>query len=178
DDVSGAIKPLNESGMALSMFGDAGFGREVQRGKNVDRGFSADLVAASARAIQDRWRPSPAPTWVTALPSIARPGIVRDFAARLAAALGIPFVDALTVREGGLPQKAMQNSFQQAHNALAKLDVMADRVLPGPVLLVDDIVDTRWTLTVAGWLLQTNGSGPVHPFALAVAAGRDDGEAA
>jgi len=70
----------------------------------------------------------------------------------------------------------MQNSFQEANNALDKLDVMAENVLPGPVLLVDDIVDSRWTLTVAGWLLQTRGSGPVFPFALAVAAGRDDGD--
>jgi ATP-dependent DNA helicase RecQ len=54
---------------------------------------------------------------------------------------------------------------------------MAEAVLPGPVLLVDDIVDSRWTLTVAGWLLRTSGSGPVHPFALAVASARDDGDA-
>ena len=76
-----------------------------------------------------------------------------------------------------MPQKAMQNSFQQANNALGKLDVTAENVLPGPVLLVDDTVDSRWTLTVAGWRLQRSGSGPVHPFALAVAARRDDGDA-
>ena len=177
DDVSGAIQPLNEPGMALCVYGDAGFGRDVQRGKYVDGAFSAELVTAAARAIWDRWRPSPAPTWVTSLPSTAQRGIVHEFAARLAAGLGIPYVDVLTVRAGGLPQKAMQNSFQQANNALDKLDVMAENVLPGPVLLVDDIVDSRWTLTVAGWLLRRSGSGPVHPFALAVAAGRDDGDA-
>jgi ATP-dependent DNA helicase RecQ len=177
EDVSGTIQPLNERGMALCVYGDAGFGRDVQRGKYVDGVFSAELVTAAARAIRDRWRSSPAPTWVTALPSTAQRGIVHDFATRLAAALGIPYVDVLTVREGGLPQKAMQNSFQQANNALGKLDVTAENVLPGPVLLVDDIVDSRWTLTVAGWRLQRSGSGPVHPFALAVAAGRDDGDA-
>jgi ATP-dependent DNA helicase RecQ len=176
DQASGSIDPLNESGMALSVYGDAGFGRDVQRGKYVDGAFSAELVTAAARAIRDRWRPSPAPTWVTALPSTAQRGIVHDFATRLAAALGLPYVDSLTVRHGAPPQKAMQNSFQQANNALDKLDVMAENVLPGPVLLVDDIVDSRWTLTVAGWLLQTSGSGPVFPFALAVAAGRDDGD--
>jgi ATP-dependent DNA helicase RecQ len=41
----------------------------------------------------------------------------------------------------------------------------------GPVLLVDDIVDSRWTLTWAGYLLQSHGSGPVHPFAFAQASG-------
>ena len=42
---------------------------------------------------------------------------------------------------------------------------------PGPVLLIDDIVYSRWTLTVAGHLLQQQGSGPVHPFVFAIAGG-------
>jgi ATP-dependent DNA helicase RecQ len=177
DEASGTIQPVNEIGLALCVYGDAGYGRDVQRGKYVDGAFSSELVTAAARAIRERWRPAPPPEWVTALPSTAQRGIVHDFATRLAAALGLPYVDVLTVRHDAPPQKAMQNSFQQAHNAFDKLDVMAEAVLPGPVLLVDDIVDSRWTLTVAGWLLRTSGSGPVHPFALAVASARDDGDA-
>ena len=38
--------------------------------------------------------------------------------------------------------------------------------------VVDDIVDSRWTLTVVGSLLREAGSGPVFPFALADTAGR------
>ena len=41
-----------------------------------------------------------------------------------------------------------------------------------PVLLVDDMVDSGWTLTLAAVLLQHHGSGPVHPFALAKASPR------
>ena len=67
----------------------------------------------------------------------------------------------------------MQNSLQQLRNAHRKLAIEGDAVPPGPVLLVDDLVDSRWTLTVAGWLLATHGSGPVHPFALATASARD-----
>lgn len=37
----------------------------------------------------------------------------------------------------------------------------------GPVLLVDDTVDSRWTFTVIAALLRGAGSGPVFPFALA-----------
>ena len=55
-----------------------------------------------------------------------------------------------------------------------KVAIDGSAVQPGPVLLVDDIVDSRWTLTVAAWLLRTHGSGEVHPFALAVASARDD----
>jgi len=36
-----------------------------------------------------------------------------------------------------------------------------------PVLLVDDVVDSGWTLTVGAVLLREHGSGPVYPFALA-----------
>jgi ATP-dependent DNA helicase RecQ len=43
---------------------------------------------------------------------------------------------------------------------------------PVPVLLVDDMVDSGWTLTLAAVLLQHQGSGPVYPFALAKASPR------
>ncbi|HYH45640.1 MAG TPA: phosphoribosyltransferase, partial [Thermoanaerobaculia bacterium] len=36
-----------------------------------------------------------------------------------------------------------------------------------PVLLVDDVVDSRWTMTIAAALLRQAGSGPVWPVALA-----------
>ncbi len=42
------------------------------------------------------------------------------------------------------------------------------------VLLVDDLVDTRWTLSIASWLLRSNGSGPVFPLALAYIGWRTD----
>ena len=41
--------------------------------------------------------------------------------------------------------------------------------LTGPVLLVDDLVDSRWTLTVAGRELRRAGADAVLPFALASA---------
>lgn len=40
-----------------------------------------------------------------------------------------------------------------------------------PVLLVDDMVDSRWTLTVAAWLLRSQGSGQVWPLVVAQAGG-------
>ena len=59
--LSGRITPPNEIGCALCVYGDAGWGRDVQRGKYVDGRFSRELVVASARAIRDRWRPQPEP---------------------------------------------------------------------------------------------------------------------
>ena len=145
----------------------------MQRGKYVDGAFDPDLVTASARAMAEHWRPVPPPTWVTALPSAARPGLVDAFARALADRLGLPYVECLTLGAGTEPQKAMQNSVQQLRNVHEKLGIRGESVHDGPVLLVDDIVDSGWTMTVAGWLLATHGSGPVHPFALAVASARE-----
>ena len=64
-------------------------------------------------------------------------------------------------------QKAQHNRYYQCRN----LDGVfaTGGVLPGPVLLVDDVVDSASTLTVVSMLLRRAGSGPVWPTALASA---------
>jgi ATP-dependent DNA helicase RecQ len=121
--------------------------------------------------MRDQWRPEPAPEWVTAVPS--RHAQVGEFAAAVAAQLGLPYVETLTSMAEGEPQKAMQNSVLQLANARTKVGIAGSAVLAGPVLLIDDLVDSRWTMTVAGSLLREHGSGPVLPFALAVASSRE-----
>jgi ATP-dependent DNA helicase RecQ len=171
--LSGRISPPNESGMALCVYGDAGWGREVERGRVVDGRYDRDLVVASARAIRDRWRPMPQPEWVTAIPSASRPGLVTEFGRLLARELGLPFVDCLAPRPGE-PQSAMLNSVQQLANAQRKVVLVPAVAIPsGAVLLVDDLVDSKWTMTVAGALLRGAGAGAVQPFALAVANARE-----
>jgi ATP-dependent DNA helicase RecQ len=61
----------------------------------------------------------------------------------------------------------MQNSFQQAKNLDGVFEVDRAGMPSGPVLLVDDMVDSRWTLTVAAWLLTANAGRLVYPLALA-----------
>jgi ATP-dependent DNA helicase RecQ len=135
--------------------------------------FDDHLAGAAMEVIRGRWRPAPMPEWVTCVPSAARPGSVEAFAARLASMLALPFIPCVT-SSGGSPQSSMANSATQAANARAKLGVVPAGVRSGPVLLVDDLVDSRWTLTVAGSLLREEGSGPVFPFALAVATPRGE----
>ena len=60
----------------------------------------------------------------------------------------------------------MANSSQQARNLDGSL-VVREPIPTGPCLLIDDMVDSRWTFTVAAWLLREHGSGPVFPLALA-----------
>ena len=171
-ELAGRVEPPNLPGRTLAVYGDAGWGRRVADGKYRDHRFGDDLAAAAAKLVNDHWRPDPAPVWVTAIPSLRHPALVGDYARRFAAALGLPFHDVLAAAAVP-PQKDMQNSAQQLRNVAASLRVIAD-CPAGPVLLVDDIVDSRWTLTYAGWLLRHHGAGPVHPFALATAAPQDD----
>jgi ATP-dependent DNA helicase RecQ len=169
----GRIDPPNMPGKALSIYGDAGWGRLVAEGKYGSGRFDQALIDASIDLIMVRWIPEPDPTWVTAIPSARHPGLVGALARAIADGLGIPFVEVLASSGGAKPQKSMQNSAQRVRNVRANLEVVAD-VPAGPVLLIDDIVDSGWTLTQAGWLLSAHGAGPVHPFALAVAANRAD----
>jgi ATP-dependent DNA helicase RecQ len=72
------------------------------------------------------------------------------------------------------PQKTRANSFQQAQNLVGAFDVDQATVRPEPVLLIDDMVDSKWTFTVAAAPLRRAGSGPVHPFALADTSSEDN----
>ena len=130
-----------------------------------------ELVEASAKLIRERWQPEPFPEWVTAIPSRRHPRLVYDFASRLADSLGIPFVEALARTSEAPEQKLMANSSMQARNVAGTLEAI-DRVPAGAVLLIDDIIDSGWTLTLAGWLLRKKGSGVVYPFTLARATAR------
>lgn len=165
--VSGKITPPTEEGRALCVWGDAGWGEVARRGKLEGR-FDDQLVHACVRLIEDDWRPTPA--WVTALPSLRHPTLVPEFAGRLAAALGVPFVPSLVRTVDRPSQRSMSNGSHQARNVDGALAVRGD-VPAGSVLLVDDLVDSGWTLTVAAWLLRNSGSGPVWPLALARAEG-------
>jgi ATP-dependent DNA helicase RecQ len=140
----------------------------VYRGKYADDRFSDRLVEASAAMIR-KWSPAPAPAWVTCVPSKRRPTLVADFARRLAQALQLPFHAALVKIRDTPEQKEMQNSPKQEANVRGSFGVDAGAVRPGPVLLVDDVVDSRWTMTVAAAVLREHGAGEVWPMALALA---------
>lgn len=167
-DVKGNIHPELQAnpGKALCVWGDAGWGSIVRADRYQHGYFSDELVHACVEMIRN-WGPKPAPTWVTAIPSLKHPEIVPNFAKRLAGALGLPFHNILAKTEHRPEQKTMANSTQQARNLDGSLKI--DQIThAGPVLLVDDIVNSRWTLTVAAWLLRTAGCAEVWPMALSL----------
>ena len=154
-----------EEGRILSRWGDAGWGSLVADDKH--RGYFCDeLVEAVAEMVENRWRPEPLPEWLTCIPSQRHPELVPSFAKRLAKRLNIPFVEAIIKVAENEPQKLQQNRFHQCRNLDGVFEV-SGQVFNSPVLLVDDIIDSGWTMTVVAALLRRAGSGPVYPVALA-----------
>lgn len=158
------IPQRGQVGRILSRWGDAGWGRIVQQDKHANH-FRDELVDAMAELILERWQPDPKPQWVTCVPSQQHPELVPDYARRLAAKLNIPFLNLIEKIRGNEAQKLQQNQFFRCNNLDGAFQVN-DGVLNTPVLLVDDLVDSSWTLTVLSILLLRAGSGPVYPIAL------------
>ena len=156
-----------EQGRILSRWRDAGWGEIVAQDKLGGR-FRDELVEAAAEMIRERWHPHPWPEWVTYVPSNRHPMLVPDFATRLAKALSLPYAPVVVKVEDNAPQKEQQNRFHQCNN-LDGVFAIEGQVRKGAVLLVDDVVDSGWTLTVIAALLRQAGCGEVLPFALATA---------
>ena len=164
---TGRIRPEQSAQPArlLSTWGDAGWGTLVEKDKTAGR-FRDELVEAAEELIVDRWAPDPRPQWVTCVPSMRHPTLVRDFAERLAAALSLPFKPVVAQIKDSAPQKEQRNAFHQCNNLDGVFKVPTP-IPRGPVLLVDDVVDSGWTLTTVARLLREAGSADVWPFALA-----------
>jgi ATP-dependent DNA helicase RecQ len=160
---------LNKPGRTLCFYGDEGLGKAVEEGKYQQNYFSDQLVKEAVILIKTRWSfYGEAPQWVTAIPSLRRPELVYDYGERLAKALYLPFIPVFIRTCNAPEQKSMQNSALQAKNVISSLALDEKKTPKNQVvLLVDDIWDSGWTMTYAGWLLMQNGSKAVYPFTLA-----------
>ena len=128
--------------------------------------FSDELVEAAARLVRN-WAPEPRPTWVTCVPSSRAPelvDVVRPTRCRRAPALRIPGGhEGARDRSPGRDGEHVPSSTATSQAAFA----VVEPVPAGPVLLVDDIVDSRWTLTEVGGVLRAAGVTAVIPLTLA-----------
>lgn len=175
----GIIKPRKtvpvdlqcKEGRVLSNYADAVYGKMVKEGKYLHNYFSDELVDASADILHDFVREHDI-KWITPVTSLRHPDLVPDFAKRLAAKLGIGYFVGIRKLEAE-EQKMFENSERQKENAEASFVVF--EVKKDNILLVDDMVDSRWTFTICGKKMREQGSGEIYPFALANTAGRSDG---
>lgn len=153
-----------EDGLALSRWKDGVWGDVVAAGKAADQ-FGEELVAPMLQMIQSM-AVEEQPRWLTYVPSPRHPTLVKNFAHKLAAALGIHCSDAVTIAIEKAPQKTMENSFRRSENLDGAFAVDPAQVYVDPVFLLDDAVDSGWTFTVVTALLRKCNAGKVYPVAL------------
>jgi len=155
-----------ETGRSLSVYDEPGWGTLVKEGKYETGRFDNSLVTGAVDVIETEWDPSPSPEWITYMPSESTEGLIADYASRLAAELDLEIIDCVRPVRDTQPQKELSGSAEKCDNVRNAFEITGP-IKPGPVLLVDDIVASRWTLTEVGRQLVQAGSGSVYPFALA-----------
>lgn len=159
------INFINEEGICLSKYGDIGYGQLVKNGKYSKEGKFCDELIGKSRDVLLPIISKEKIQYITYVPSL-RSHIVEDFAKRLAESCGIKCIKTLK-KKPARQQKNMYNSSYQCQNAYTSFEIDKDTIILSKVILVDDIVDSKWTLTVCGYQLMENGCEKVFPFVLA-----------
>ncbi|MEU6074490.1 DEAD/DEAH box helicase [Micromonospora sp. NPDC047074] len=180
--LKGRIAPAEQAlpGRAVGRLSDLGWGgrlRDLVGPEAADVAVPDDVAAAVVEVLKawahgdERWPRRP--VGVVAVGSRRRPRLVGSLAERIATVGRLPLLGQVTPG-GAAAGGSRGNSAQRVralHGALTVPDDLAGALagLDGPVLLVDDLVDSGWTMTMAARELRRAGAPDVLPLALAVA---------
>lgn len=172
--VKGRI-PADEAmspGRALARVTDLGWGPRLRELLSEDQPVPDQVVRAVVRVLAE-WGWQTRPAGIVVVPSRSRPTLVTSLADQLGQIGRLPVLGALTPVDGGPVGEPGGNSAYRLAGVWERLTVdpeLAHQLpgLTGPVLLVDDVVHSRWTMTTAARALRRAGSQEVLPFALAV----------
>ena len=166
-----------DEGRAVARLTDLGWGQRLRAllAPGAPDAPADDALLAACVEVLAGWGWEQRPAGVVAMPSLRRPALVGSVAEHLATLGRLPLLGSLALTTDSSPGEPGGNSaFRLAavHDRFAVPAGLARSLsaLDGPVLLVDDLVDSRWTLTVAGRLLRQAGAPAALPFCLAVAA--------
>ncbi|MEO3771576.1 DEAD/DEAH box helicase [Micromonospora sp. B9E7] len=181
--LKGRIAPAEQAlpGRAVGRLSDLGWGgrlRDLVGPEAPDAPVSDDVAAAVVEVLKawahgdDPWPRRPAA--VVAVGSRRRPRLVGSLAERIAAVGRLPLLGQVTPAGAGGPGGPRGNSAQRVralHDTFTVPTDLADTLagLDGPVLLVDDLIDSGWTMTLVARALRRAGAPDVLPLALAVA---------
>src|SRR5690349_12758698 len=166
-----------EPGRALGRLTDIGWGsmlRALLAEDAPDEPVAAPVVAAAIKVLA-AWDWEQRPAGIVTLPSRTRPELITSLGQQLAEVGRLPYLGALAYAGDG-PGPRRHNSAQRLASLWPAFTVTDDlsaalTSLDGPVLAIDDRIDTGWTMTVAARLLREAGAPSVLPLVLAVTAG-------
>ncbi|MCK0114162.1 RecQ family ATP-dependent DNA helicase [Ornithinimicrobium sp. F0845] len=169
--------PVEEAmtgGRALARVSDLGWGqrvRELVQGPDTD--VPDQIVNAVTKVLAD-WDWAQRPVAIVSVPSRSHPQLVGSLARRISELGRLPYLGELSAVNGGPPGESGGNSAFRLAGVWEQFAVGPDLAQQlagthGPVLLIDDLVDSRWTMTVAARELRRAGADAVLPLALAQA---------
>ncbi len=165
-DLKGKIADPPSAGRAVARLTDLGYGQQLRdlfREGTPDGPVPVPLVKAVIEVLGD-WKPRAEA--IVFVESARRTTLTSDFADGLSRYLRIPVAGRFAIADPGVaPGQGAANSAQRVAAVLRRYRLEAD--LPaGPVLLLDDLVGTGWTLTVASRALREAGATDVLPLTL------------
>jgi ATP-dependent DNA helicase RecQ len=163
------LKYPNKLGFCISKWGDAGYGEVIKRCKKEKIAYP-EAIVQRAFEVLNAFVKRKNIKYVTFVPSL-KSNLIEMFAKELAKKLEISCEELLT-KEKETRQKGMQNSSHQCYNALISYSTVQN-IPKEPIILVDDLIDSGWTLTVCGHKLRERGATAVIPFALADSSQRE-----
>ncbi len=179
-DLSGKIPAsrLAGPGRALGRLTDVGWGatlRSLLADAAPDGPVTPQLTDAVVKVLA-AWDWAQRPAAVVTLPSRTRPDLVSSLGQRIAAIGKLSYLGSLgyATPDGSGPRR--HNSAQRLAAVWRALTVPEElgpalAAAGGPVLLVDDRIDTGWTMTAAAALLRDAGAPAVLPLVLAATTG-------
>ncbi|MGB3684510.1 MAG: RecQ family ATP-dependent DNA helicase [Ornithinimicrobium sp.] len=164
---------MAEPGRVVARLSDLGWGMRLRTVLGTDQPVGGDVVRAVV-AVLAQWNWVERPVGIVTMPSRSHPVLVASLAEHIARIGGLPLLGALDLVDGGPVGEAGGNSAFRLAGVWERFSVgtelrTAIAQTPGPVLLIDDRIDSRWTMTVASRELRAAGAPGVLPLALAVA---------
>ncbi len=168
EHLKGRIKDehMAEEGVVMCHLTDNLYGERILDGKR--SGFDNIIVDSAAKCIKDKW-PNCRDFLIVSVPS-SRSESVKHLSKEISVLINSSYSDCIRKIRRNEPQKDMQNSSFQKMNLDGVFEVISSDKLRGKkVLLIDDVVSSRWTFTVIAALLKDAGAEKVYPFALASA---------
>jgi len=163
--LSGRISGGAEPGRVIGRLTDLGWGARLRQLLDEPDGEVPDAVVQAAVAVLKAWNWKERPVAVMGLDSERHPLLIGSLVTRLSELGRLQNLGTLYYR----PQRRPVTAANSAYRVAALVDSWEAPTLDvtGPVLLVDDLVDTGWTMTMATQVLRTAGAPAVLPFAMA-----------
>jgi ATP-dependent DNA helicase RecQ len=171
-NLKGKIAEGADIGRVIARLTDLGHGqalRELFREDTPDGPVPPGLASALMEVMKSWSAKWPArPDCIVMVDSERRPQLVLDLAEGLSRVMQIPVVGRYAIADPSVPPGAGQaNSAQRVAAVRRRFALDAEVPSGATVLLVDDVVVSGWTLTLAATGIREAGAGLVLPLALA-----------